>query len=113
MLSRPHRTSQVVQRLTLGTVILTAVGTWSCAGQSEHDKIFFSCSAQFPTCPEKQFCNLEDNCCHLVGEAPGTPLGQCKLAPGGTGALPGMPTSLDRDSSEQALGALSSGTRGR
>lgn len=93
MSSRIHRTFRLVQRLTLGTVILTALSSWGCAAQSDHDKIFFSCSAQFPQCPEKQVCNLKDNCCHVIGEAAGTPLGQCKLAPGGTG-LPGILTSL-------------------
>lgn len=107
---RPFGTFRFAQRLTLGTVILTAVGSSGCAAQTDHDKIYFSCTAQFPTCPEKQFCNLEDNCCHVIGEAPGTPLGQCKLAPGGTGVFPGMPTSVQPGNGASGSGASGSGS---
>lgn len=82
--------------------VLASLSLGACQAQSEHDKIFFSCSAQFPTCPKKQVCNLEDNCCHPLNEAPNAPKGQCKLIPGGTGTLSGTLTS--NPSSTQSQG---------
>lgn len=76
--------------LAIATALALHAG---CSAQTAHDKVFFSCSAQAPECPENQVCNLEDNCCHLVDEAAGTELGQCKLGPGGTGFPGGSGTN--------------------
>lgn len=55
----------------------------ACQAQTEHDKIFFSCSREAPGCPSNQVCNFQDNCCHLASEPKGSSLGHCKLGPGG------------------------------
>lgn len=74
-----------------GLVVPATLAFTACKAQSVHDKVFFSCSAQAPACPENQRCNLEDNCCHLESEPPGSALGHCRLSPDGTGgmSLPG------------------------
>lgn len=67
------------QRPWLIAALLGVLG--GCQAESEHDKIFFSCSQEAPQCPESQQCDFQNRCCHPVNASPSTPRGSCRLAP--------------------------------